>query len=191
MSPNFQSLYIWVLVWISKFLLPLFSKKCGLHLRYRQFGIGVFFPLSDLFSGSIPFSLLAASALGNYQVLLRPIKNILFISHIKKGDDDGKRKQSKRRRVETGPSKSHNQNLFGNVCALCALRLDATRLDSRETFYAHLSHFQQFRLKNSSKQFMAGRKNQIKIHAQQRDSKTATFSIQRHHQRISTPKKRE
>jgi len=72
----------------------------------------------------------------------------------------------------------------------CALS-DSTRLDSRETFYAHLSHFQQFRLKNSSKQFMAGRKNQIKIHAQQRDSKTATFSIQRHHQRISTPKKRE
>jgi len=106
------------------------------------------------------------SLLGNYQVLLHPIKNILFISHIKKR----RRKQSKSRNwIWNWPKVNRiTKNLFGNVCV---------EFLQRETFYAHLSHFQQFRLKNSSKQFMAGRKNQIKIHAQQRDSKAATFSI--------------
>lgn len=95
----------------------------------------------------------------NYQVLLRPIKNILFISHIKKATT----LSTVRAAVELSKlaeSKSHNQKFIWK-------RLRDFLQRERETFYAHLSHFQQFRLKNSSKQFMAGRKNQIKIHAQQ------------------------
>lgn len=86
------------------------------------------------------------------------IKNILFISPIKKKRNAGPRRKSAVNLFEKalsihGPNHPLSAALFhpSNILA----ETQETGLSrEKETFYAHLSHFEEFRLKNSSKQFM-------------------------------------
>jgi len=89
---------------------------------------------------------------GTNKQFLCAIKNILFISPIKRAERHRPKEISRqfiRKALSVHPAPPKIQHPRGKAL-------------SRETFYAHLSHFEQFRLKNSSKQFMTRRKNQIK-----------------------------